>query len=137
LKGEAEPGAVFSKPMSKKILLIDDEQDFLNLMSKLIGSWGYEVATASNGKEALASLRSEQPDVLIIDYLMPDISGVELLRKIRQGGNRVPAIIFTANPTIKAMEESRELNISAFIPKLSSHVDTQEDLKMALDLLSR
>ena len=123
--------------MPKKILLVDDEQDFLNLISKLIVSWDYEVVTASNGKEALELAKGERPDILILDYLMPDMSGVELLRKMRQAGMRIPAIIFTANPTIKAMEESRELNILAFIPKLSPHVDTQEDLKMALDLLSR
>jgi len=123
--------------MSKKVLLVDDEQDFLNLMSKLIGSWGYEVVTASNGVQALELSKTERPDVLVLDYLMPDMNGLDLLRKMRSTTTRVPAVVFTANPTIKAMEESKELNIAAFIPKISPYVDTQQDLKMSLDLLTR
>ncbi|MCF7907570.1 MAG: response regulator [Candidatus Omnitrophica bacterium] len=123
--------------MARKVLLVDDEQDFLTLMSKLIISWGYDVVTASNGQEALELSSHDRPDVLILDYLMPDINGVELLREMRKAGTRVPAIIFTANPMIKAMEESEELSIAAFIPKISPYVDTQEDLKMTLGLLCR
>jgi len=123
--------------MSKKVLLVDDEEDFLKLMSKLMTSWGYVVATAINGQEGLEVSKRERPDVLVLDYLMPDLNGVELLKQLRRTGIRAPAIIFTANPTIKAMEESKELNIAAFIPKISPYVDTQEDLKLALELLCR
>ena len=123
--------------MARKVLLVDDEQDFLKLMSKLITSWGYEVVAASGGQEALEMCVNQRPDVLILDYLMPDINGVELLRKMRSSGIRAPAIIFTANPTIKAMEESKRLSITAFIPKISPYVDIEEDLKMALGLLCR
>ena len=120
-----------------KVLLVDDEEDFLKLMSKLMTSWGYVVATAINGQEGLEVSKRERPDVLVLDYLMPDLNGVELLKQLRRTGIRAPAIIFTANPTIKAMEESKELNIAAFIPKISPYVDTQEDLKLALELLCR
>jgi len=120
-----------------KILLVDDEADFLILMQKLIESWGHEVAVASNAQQALQSLKNEQPDALIVDYIMPDLNGLELLRKIRETNRRIPAIMFTAQPTIKAMEAGRELGITAFIPKFSSHVNIQEDLKIALDLLQK
>ena len=120
-----------------KILLVDDEVDFLDLMQKRIESWGYEVVAASNAQEAMEAFQSEKPDILVFDYIMPDLNGLDLLRKIRALDRRTPAIILTAQPTIKAMETSRELGISAFIPKFSPHVDSLEDLKISLDLIRR
>ena len=104
-------------------------------MSKAIESWDYEVVTAVNGKQAIEVFKSEAPDVLILDYMMPDINGIELLRAIRQMDRDVPAIMFTAQPTMKAMKGGDELRVSAFIPKLSPSVDTQQDLKIALNLI--
>jgi CheY-like chemotaxis protein len=120
-----------------KILLVDDEKDFLTLMQKRIESWGHVVEVASNSQEAMKLFKENIPDVIIVDYLMPDINGIDLLRKIREISRRTPAIILTAQPTIKAMEISKELGISAFIPKYSPYVDTQEDLKIALDLMRK
>ena len=105
-----------------KILLVDDEPDFLVLMQKRIESWGHEVVAVSTPEDALASFRSETPDVVILDYIMPEMNGIELLRKIRVISRGVPALMLTAQPTIKAMEVSKELAISAFIPKYSPHV---------------
>lgn len=121
----------------KKVLLVDDEADFLSLMTKVLDSWGYEVVTASKGDEAVELFKSEKPRAIILDYLMPDITGVELLKKIREFDKRVPAIMFTARPTVKAIEESKQLNIIAFIPKVSPYVNTHEDLRTALDLVCR
>jgi DNA-binding response OmpR family regulator len=122
----------------KKVLLVEDELDFLTLMKKIITSWGYEVITASNSKEALEVFVQERPNILILDYVMPDINGLELLRKIRAiGGIKTPAIMFAAEPTVKAIEKGEELRIAAFIPKISRYVDTHEDLKIALDLISK
>jgi len=121
----------------KKVLLVDDESDFLSLMTKVLDSWGYEVVTASNGDKAIELFKSEKPQAVILDYVMPDISGVELLKKIREFDKRIPAIMFTARPTVKAIEDSKQLNIIAFIPKVSPYVNTHEDLRMALDLVCR
>ncbi|MBN3039610.1 MAG: response regulator [Candidatus Omnitrophica bacterium] len=121
----------------RKVLLVDDEIDFINLMVKVIESWGYEVLTAANGDEALEKFKNQNPKALILDYVMPDITGIELLRKIREIDRHVPAIMFTARPTVKAIEGSKELNIAAFIPKVSPYINTHEDLRMALDLVSK
>jgi DNA-binding NtrC family response regulator len=121
----------------KKVLLVDDEADFQMLMSKVLDSWGYEVLTASNGDEALEIFKAENPRALILDYVMPDINGIDLLKKIRKIDTRVPAIMFTAKPSVKAIEDSKHLNIVAFIPKISPYVNTHDDLRMALDLVCR
>ena len=117
------------------MLIVDDEVDFLTLIKKRIESWGYRVITASCGEDALEALDTTSPRVIVLDYMMPDINGIELLRKIRETNKKIPAIMFTAQPTMKAMEESKELNIVAFIPKESSMVDTEKSLKMALELI--
>ena len=121
----------------KKVLLVDDEDDFRTLMSKVLDSWGYEVLAASNGDEAMEMFKTENPKALILDYIMPDISGIDLLKKIRKIDAQIPAIMFTAKASVKAIEESKNLNIVAFIPKISPYVNTHDDLRMALELVCR
>ncbi|MDP2923334.1 MAG: response regulator [Candidatus Omnitrophota bacterium] len=122
----------------KKVLLVDDEVDFLTLMHKIVSSWGYDVLTTSCGDEAIEFLKRERVDTIIIDYSMPDIDGIELLKKIRAKSYRVPAIMFTAKPpSIKTMEATKGLHIVAFIPKINPSEDTLEDLKVTLDLACR
>lgn len=120
--------------MLKKILLVDDELDFLDIMGRRIESWGYEVIPASNGDEAMDALMGKNPDVIILDYVMPDINGVQLLTKIRAIDLRVPVIMFTAKPQVEVIKKAGRLNVSAFIPKLSPYVNTQANLKTALDM---
>ena len=118
----------------KKVLLVDDESDFLEIMGRRVESWGYEVIRASNGSEALKALSENGPHVMILDYIMPDIDGIELLRKVRGAGNRIPVIMFSAKPQPEAIKDGEKLNIAAFIPKLSPYVDTQSNLKSALNM---
>ena len=120
---------------TKRVLIVDDEVDFLTLIKKRVESWGYGVITARCGEDALEALDTTSPRVIILDYMMPDINGIELLRKIRETNKKIPVIMFTAQPTMKAMAEAKELNIVAFIPKESSMVDTEKSLKMALELI--
>lgn len=118
----------------KKILIVDDEIDFLEIMGQRIESWGYEAIPASNGKEAMDAFMCKKPDVIILDYLMPDINGIQLMTKIRAIDIKIPIIMFTIKPEPKTIEDARKLNIFAFIPKLSPYGDTQASLKAALGM---
>ena len=120
---------------NKKILIVDDDADFLVLIKKRIESWGYEVVTTAKSADALQMLKIERPQVLILDYMMPDTNGIELLGKIRQFDRQIAVIMFTAQSTMRIIEEARGLNITAFIPKESFLVDTEKDLKITLDLI--
>jgi DNA-binding NtrC family response regulator len=122
------------KAPKNKVLLVDDETDFLEIMSYTIESWGYAVIKASNGKTAMKAFSEENPDVAVLDYIMPDISGIELLKKIRDINADIPVIMFTAKPDAEAIKESTELDITAFVPKLSPYVDTKKGLKSALSM---
>ena len=118
----------------KKILLVDDEPDFLDVIGQRIESWGHEVILAQNAKEAMDAFKNESPDVIILDYIMPDIDGVELLKKIRAIDRKIPVIMFTAKPEFDAIKDTEKLNILAFVPKLSPFTDTRANLKSTLDM---
>ena len=69
--------------MVKKVLIVDDKQDILTSVAMLVESLGYKAETASNGKQALEKLRLESFDLVLLDVLMPEMSGREVLEKIR------------------------------------------------------
>ena len=119
----------------KKVLLVDDEIAFLEIMSSRIESWGYEVVTASSAAETLKIFSDEKPDVMVVDFKMPDMNGVQLLMKIRAIDEKIPVIMFTAQPKPETMADAETLNISAFVPKLSPYVDTQASLRSALKMV--
>jgi len=68
----------------EKILLVDDEQDILDLISYNLKQEGYKVSTASNGREAMKKLAKVNPDLVLLDVMMPEMDGMETCEKIRQ-----------------------------------------------------
>ncbi len=71
------------KTIKKQILIVDDQEEILTPMKILVKNMGYETKTASNGKQALAMLKKESFDLVLLDILMPKMSGREVLQKIR------------------------------------------------------
>ncbi len=67
----------------KRILLVDDEQETRNVFETALRSGGYEIVTASNGQETLEILKTQQFDLILLDQMMPDMSGNETLRAIK------------------------------------------------------
>lgn len=82
----------------KTILVCDDESHILNVVSLKLRNAGYRVLTASDGQEALDLAIQEKPDLLITDYHMPLLSGIELCRRLKQNAvtMSIPAIMLTA-----------------------------------------
>jgi DNA-binding response OmpR family regulator len=82
----------------KTILVCDDESHILNVVSLKLRNAGYRVLTASDGQEALELAIHEKPDLLITDYHMPLLSGIELCRRLKQNAATmsIPAIMLTA-----------------------------------------
>src|SRR5436190_16440973 len=70
--------------MAQRILVVDDTPMNIKLLSDLLRSKGYEVATAVNGEEALASITKHPPDLVLLDVMMPGLNGYEVCRKIRE-----------------------------------------------------
>jgi two-component system KDP operon response regulator KdpE len=79
-----------------RILVVDDEAQILRMLRVVLTSSGYKVFTAANGEDALDQLAVEQPDLVILDVILPDHSGVEITRQVREWGSAVPIIILSA-----------------------------------------
>ena len=69
--------------MRKKILVVDDEDDILNFLELVLSEKGYDVATASGGQEALTKAQLERPDLVLLDIMMPQMDGWEVLKLLR------------------------------------------------------
>jgi adenylate cyclase len=84
--------------MSAKILVVDDTPQNLKLVGDLLGTKGYAVATASNGEEALARMGSEKPDLVLLDVMMPGMSGYDVCRKLRADAETalLPVVLVTS-----------------------------------------
>lgn len=85
----------------KKILVVDDEKDVLDLVRRVLTRGGFEVITASDGKEGLAKVYSEAPDLMILDINMPVMDGWQVCRKIRGDPlyKHLPIIMLTVRRT--------------------------------------
>lgn len=84
--------------MNEKILVVDDEENIVKLVSYNLEEEGYEIITANEGKEALAKVEQENPDLMILDLMLPKIDGFDICRKVRKNdqANNLPIIILSA-----------------------------------------
>ncbi len=81
--------------MAKTILVVDDEERLVSLLKTYLAQEGFRVITAENGREALFQTRHENPDLIILDIMMPEVDGYEFMRLHRKEGN-TPIILLTA-----------------------------------------
>lgn len=78
-----------------KILLVDDDHALNSLLSEYLSQEGFEVISAYNGNQALEAL-SQQPDLMVLDIMMPELNGIDLLKHMRQHGMPLPVLMLTA-----------------------------------------
>lgn len=83
-----------------RILLVDDEQALLKSVARSLRFEGHHVVPASDGHEALQLLPITRPDVVVLDVMMPGISGLEVCRRIRSSGDRTPILMLTAKADV-------------------------------------
>ena len=100
-----------------RILVVDDEKDILLLLQEALGACGHEVTGALSGVEALDFLDQEQVDLVILDIRMPDMTGIELLERIRKSHARLPVIICSAYPWLARGYVVWSSEVAAVIPK--------------------
>jgi|SRR5947209_6006454 len=104
---------------AKKILVCDDESHILNVVSLKLRNAGFTVLTADDGQEALELAQQERPDLIITDYHMPRLSGLELCRRLKQesGGAPIPAIMLTARGYHLEPHDTAESGIRKMLSK--------------------
>ncbi|AZV50566.1 MULTISPECIES: two-component system response regulator PhoP [Bacillus] len=82
--------------MNKKILVVDDEESIVTLLQYNLERSGYEVITASDGEEALKRAETENPDLIVLDVMLPKLDGIEVCKQLRQQKLMFPILMLTA-----------------------------------------
>lgn len=102
----------------KKILVVDDDQNMLQLLYSFLRD-SYRVTMVSSGKDALESLRKQKPDLMLLDYLMPEMNGKETLEIIRKDENLkdLPVFFLTGVSDSNKISECLKLDPSGYILK--------------------
>jgi DNA-binding NtrC family response regulator len=95
--------------MSTRILLVDDEEDFLDIMAERMGARGMGVSTAASAEDALKMVQTEFYDAVIIDFLMPEMDGFSALKMFKASRPDLSVILLTANVTEKQRKEAINL----------------------------
>jgi CheY-like chemotaxis protein len=103
----------------KKVLVVDDEIHIVHVVAIKLRNNGYEVISADNGAEAFELACEEKPDIIVTDYQMPVMSGLELVGKLRQQDDLkdVPVIMLTARSFAISKEQQEDLRISSCLSK--------------------
>ena len=109
----------------KRILVVDDEPDFLEVITIRLEANDYEVITACNGNEALEKIKSEKPDAVLLDILMPGIDGLEVLKKIRKTDSKLPVYMLTAFSTDERFRMANKFGASGFIVKTTDDISKE------------
>jgi len=113
---------------AKRIMVVDDEKDFLFTMEYWLKSKGYEVKTVTNGLQALELAKTFNPNLILLDVIMPGMDGVETLKRLREFNKEVPVIIITAYIGEERVAEASTYQISGLFYK-------DKDFKEGLELL--
>jgi len=118
------------------ILVADDESHILHVVSLKLQNAGYRVLTARDGREALEIAQHEHPDLIITDYHMPELSGLELCRRLKEqeATSNIPAIMLTARGYCLDEQDTEKSGIRCMISKPFS---PRQLLATVNDVLSR
>ncbi len=105
--------------MSRKILVVDDEIHILRVVAIKLKNNGFEVITAEDGKQGFETALAEMPDMIISDYQMPNMTGIEMVEKLRQNETTkcIPVIMLTARGFAIEDQQKQNLNIAEFLSK--------------------
>ncbi len=119
----------------KSILIVEDEESLLKLESILLISKGYEVHGAKNGREAIDFLKTNLPDLILLDIMLPEMDGFEVCSMIRADGRtkHIPVVMLTAKKSREDMERGEEVGANWYITKPFKSAMVTETVKRFLE----
>ncbi len=112
--------AVFGKPADKLVLIVDDDESVRELLEFIVKKEGFRIEKASDGEEALTKARSVNPDIILLDLMLPKYGGFEILRELQTDETSgIPIVIITGRYTDRSTSEmiKQEPNVREFIEK--------------------
>jgi len=120
-----------------KILLADDEMALRFLLTETLSDEGFHITEAEDGQQAIDYLNAERFDLLILDYMMPEQTGVEVCEWLRSSDNPnkdVPVVLLTAKALDKDKEKAKEAGVTTYIVKPFSPLQLVENVRQLLQL---
>jgi two-component system OmpR family response regulator len=103
--------------MNPRILLVEDEDKLAKFVQLELSYEGYDVEVANDGLTGLMTARDQDPDLIILDWMMPGLSGVEVCRRLRQTGTQTPIILLTAKDEVKDRVEGLDAGADDYVVK--------------------
>lgn len=133
------------KPMPQSVLIVDDLEANRALLERRLEKFGYRILSADGGAAALHILDRETPDVILLDYMMPQMNGLEVLAKIRESGptRNIPVIMVTARAEAEAVVEALDSGADDYVTKpidfdvLRARMETHIEKRKATSNLAR
>jgi pilus assembly protein CpaE len=124
--------------MSEKILIIDDDLDTLRLVGLMLQRQGYQISAATNGQQGLEKAFDEDPDLILLDVMMPDMDGYEVTRRLRQNPSTLetPILMFTAKTQLDDKVIGFEVGANDYLTKPTHPSELQARVKTLLARVS-
>ncbi len=103
----------------KSVLIVDDEEDLRASVTMALEERGYDVLSAGDGLEGIAAASEHSPNLILVDYRMPELDGVEFLNALRstEGLTDTPVVIITVDPELELRRNAAQLGIQGFLVK--------------------
>ncbi len=120
--------------MGEKILIVDDDADTVKFISMILTRLGYDVVAALSGQQALELARTEQPDLIVLDVMMPGLDGYEVARILRQDPQTAvtPILMFTAKAQVDDKVTGYNAGVNIYLTKPIHPIDLQANIKTLL-----
>ena len=119
---------------SKTVLIIEDEEDAAELFAEMMRVSGFRVLKTSNSAPALVMMTAENPDVIILDIMMPEISGLDILRQMRRDPqlSNIPVVVVSAKSMPADIKNGMEAGASTYLTKPVGFLDLKDAVERAL-----
>ncbi|OGZ18011.1 MAG: hypothetical protein A2V72_02000 [Candidatus Nealsonbacteria bacterium RBG_13_37_56] len=123
--------------MAKKILIVEDEEVLINVLKRKLVSEGYDVSTAKNGNEGLIKMKKEKPDLILLDIIMPEKGGFEVMEEMGEDEELkdIPIIIISNSGQPFEIERAEKLGADDWLIK--TEFDPQEVLDKVIKQIGK
>ena len=117
--------------MTTSVLLVDDEQEFLEIMAERLRARDMEVSTSNSATDALSRIASESFDAVIMDFMMPEMDGIQALKAIKEKKPEIQVILLTGHATVEKGVEAMKAGATDFVEKPADLDALSEKIKEA------
>ncbi|OGX24694.1 MAG: hypothetical protein A3J51_06055 [Omnitrophica WOR_2 bacterium RIFCSPHIGHO2_02_FULL_45_21] len=124
--------------MAYKLLVVDDNKDIVDTLQRRLTKEGYEVSVAYDGEEALQKVKEADPDIILLDLMMPKLNGFEVLKEVREKFKHKwrPIIIISARDELESMQKCYSMEADHYLTKPCSIENILQGIRTMISLLS-